>query len=337
MIAAFDILRDPKNKKKLAHNGDFLSAEEGDQFSIDGKFINFLDGQAHSNETTEKEASFRWEHSARLEGDEEFIKHQLNDFLKRYGFKNEQDFSKYLENVETIAEIGAGEGRLVDWFLKFSDATIYALEISDSTKYLQEKYEDTDRVIIIKADALYHPFAEGSIDLLSCEQSIHHTDQPGKIFDSLAQSLSPEGKVLLSVYTEKSPIREKFDKIIREGIAELSSEEKYEVAKKITDIGKILSELKVDVTVPEDYTEFGNLKGKKMSLQRFMYYAVMKCFWNDDFTYDKCVEFNHDWYSYPICNTVSPSEVKSWFKTNKIEIDHVDANNSNVNIRGSAK
>jgi SAM-dependent methyltransferase len=190
-------------------------------------------------------------------------------------------------------------------------------------------------VIIIKADALHHPFADGSIDLLSCEQSIHHTDQPGKIFDSLSKSLSSRGKVLLSVYAEKSAIREKFDAIIREGISGLSSQEKHEVAKKITDIAKILSEINVDVEVPEEYHEFGDLKGEKMSLQRFMYYAVMKCFWNDDFTYDKCVEFNHDWYSYPICNTVSLEEASSWFERNNIKIDHVDSNSSNVNIRGN--
>ena len=337
MNKAIEILRDPIKKKALSRSGDYLVSEGGDKFSIDGKFINFLEGQNNKNEATDKEATFRWEHSTRLEQDDKFIQHQFDDFLKRYGFENDRDFSKFLENVKTIAEIGAGEGRLVDWFLKYSDATIYALEISDSTKYLKQKYEKTDRVIVIKADALYHPFADGSIDLLSCEQSIHHTDQPGIIFDALANCLAPAGRVLLSIYAQKSPIREKFDCIIREGIAKLSSEEKHEVSKKITDIGRILSEIDVDVEIPADFTEFGDLKGESMSLQRFIYFAVMKCFWNNDFSYDKCVEFNHDWYSYPVCNTVSPEDAKGWFSANQINIDHIDVNHANVNLRGIVK
>lgn len=337
MDKAIEILRDPTNKKTLSKSGDYLVSEGGGKFSMEGRFINFLEGQDNRNEATVKEATFRWEHSTRLEQDDEFIKHQFNDFLKRYGFENEQDFSKFLENVKTIAEIGAGEGRLVDWFLKYSNATIYALEISDSTNYLKEKYEDTDRVIVIKADALLHPFADGSIDLLSCEQSIHHTDQPGIIFDSLAKCLSAGGRVLLSIYAEKSPIRENFDKIIRDAIAQLPSEEKHDVAKKMTDIGRILSEMEVDVQIPEDFAEFGHLKGENMSLQRFIYFAIMKCFWNEDFTYDKCVEFNHDWYSYPVCNTVSPEDAKRWFDNNQIRIDHADVNHANVNLRGASK
>jgi len=171
--------------------------------------------------------------------------------------------------------------------------------------------------------------------LLSCEQSIHHAPSPSAVFDSLCKSLSSSGgKVIVSVYAKKSPIREKFDIIIRDTIAKLPEEQKYEIAKRFTDIGKLLSEIGVKVNVPSDAFEFGNLAGREMTLQRFFYYAIFKCFYNDQFTYDKSVEFTYDWYSYPVCNKTSLDELCGWFMKNGIAIHHVDSNDSNINLKG---
>ncbi len=329
------LLRDPRSNSKLKSDGNALVAENNATYKTDGNLINFLHDE--KNKATEEAASFRWDKSKRLETDSGFIKHQLNDFLLRYGFDNIESFKIFLKDVKTIAEIGAGEGRMVDWFLEYSNATIFALELSDSVYYLKEKYKNNERVVVVKADALYHPFADGSIDLLSCEQAIHHTDNPGKIFSSLCKSLSRNGKVILAVYAKKSAIREKFDTIIRDTIAKESSERKFDLAKKITEIGQILSDMKVDVEVPKSFSEFGNLAGEKMSLQRFLYFSVFKCFWNDDFSFEKSVEFNHDWYSYPICNKTSLEEGSLWFIKNGLGIDYIDSNASNINIRGSKK
>lgn len=323
----------PKTKESLIEKGSFLESSSGEQFTKKGNLVNFLEKE-HTNPDTDQSASFRWEHSSRLESDEGFIQHQLEDFLKRYGFNTLDHLKDYFKDVKTIAEIGAGEGRAVDWYLQYSNAHVFALELSDSVYYLEEKYRDTDRVTVIKADALFHPFAVGSIDLLSCEQSIHHTDNPREIFTSLCQSFSNNGKALLSVYAKKSPVREKFDTIIRDAIAQLNPEKKFEIAKQITSIAEILSNMDVEVRVPASYLEFGALAGEKMSLQRFFYYSVFKCFWNKDFSFEKSTEFNHDWYSYPICNKTSLEEATSWYIQNQLKIEHIDANASNINLRG---
>ena len=299
---------------------------------------NFIDYSNTSafDKATDKAASWRWDKSQRLETDKAFIDHQFSDFLLRYGFKNVDAFKKFLTGVRTIAEIGAGEGRLVDWFLQHShkDTLIYAVEISDSVYYLKEKYRNEPRVTVIKADALNHPFIESSIDFLSCEQSIHHAPDPSAVFDSLCKALNKNSKVIISVFAKKSPVREKFDTIIRDTISKLSNEKKYEISEKFTDIGKILSEIDVKLKVPAAAFEFGNLAGREMTIQRFFYYAIFKCFYNKDFTYEKSVEFTYDWYSYPVCNKTSLDELCNWFMKNEIAILHSDSNDSNVNLRG---
>ncbi len=270
----------------------------------------------------------------RLEKDEGFQDHELNDVIKRYGLKDVEGFKNFLKDTKYIAEIGAGEGRLVDFFLKHSSAHVFALELSDSAYYLKEKYADNDRVTVFKCDAQKHPFKDGSIDLMSCDQCIHHSKDPGAIFDSLSNAVASGGTYILSVYAKKSNIREKMDTIIRDQISALDNDKKLEISEKITEISKILSTIDLDVNVPQEFTEFGNLAGEEMSIQRFFYYAVFKCFWNDDFTFEKSKEFNFDWYSYPICYKTSPEEAVQWFTRNNIHIEHVDFNFSNVNIKG---
>ncbi len=328
------LLQCPICSTELIIHKNKCTCSNGHYFETDSNFINFVNNQDERDKEVENSASFRWDNSLRLENDEGFQKHELTDLLKRYGFADKEHFKSFLKDTRFIAEIGAGEGRLVDFFLKYSDAHIFALELSDSAYYLKKKYAKNNRVTIFKCDAQKHPFKNSSIDLMSCDQCIHHSKNPGAIFDSLSKSLSINGTCLLSVYAKKSNVREKMDTIIRDRISQMSNSEKLDISDKITELSKILSQIDLNIHVPAEYTEFGNLAGQEMSLQRFLYYAVFKCFWNDSFTFEKCKEFNFDWYSYPICYKTSPEEAVQWFTRNNINITHVDFNFSNVNIKG---
>lgn len=312
------------------------STWKGKSIGISGNLINSFAPDAKNSATSEA-ASFRWANSQRLETDTAFVAQQFDDFTGRYDFKNQAGFEAFLSDKKVFLEIGAGEGRLVDWVIKYSDCLVIAVEISDSVHYLSEKYKDEPRVLVLKGDAIDLPINYGSIDVVSCEQAIHHTDYPGEIFTNLCQYLAVGGQVLLSVYAQKSPQRERFDRIIRDSIAKLSAERKFEVSDAMTSIGKLLYEMKVDVEIPNEPAEYGTISGQKMNIQRFIYYAVMKCFWNPSFSFEKCREFNHDWYSYPKHHTVSFQEAATWFKNNGLAIEHFDVNPSNVNLLGRKK
>ena len=127
------------------------------------------------------------------------------------------------------------------------------------------------------------------------------------------------------------------DSVVRDSIAQLPADRIHDIARGFTQIGKALHDMDVDVEVPENFDLLGELAGEKMSLQRFVYYAIFKCFYNDEFTLDKSTEFNHDWYCYPICNKTSLETARSWFESNGFEVDYVDSNLSNINIRGTLK
>lgn len=337
MNAIMNLLQCPVCSAKLSLQHAGCICSNGHTFEATGNMINFVNQTDGRDKDVEKSASFRWDNSLRLEYDKAFQRHELSDFLKRYDFKDQIQFKELLKNKKVIAEIGAGEGRLVDFLLHFSNAHIFALELSDSAYYLREKYANNNRVTVLKCDAEKHPFKPSSVNLISCDQCIHHSKRPGAIFDSLSNALANNGSCLLSVYAKKSNVREKMDAIIRDQISALDNNEKLVIAEKITEISRMLSDIDLNIQVPKEFTEFGNLAGQDMPLQRFFYYAIFKCFWNENFTFEKCKEFNFDWYSYPICYKSSPEEAVQWFTRNNINIEHVDFNFSNINLRGTKK
>ncbi|MCX8080329.1 MAG: class I SAM-dependent methyltransferase [Bacteroidia bacterium] len=299
---------------------------------ISEKFLDYSFKDGYDTESANA-MSFRWEKSARLETDANFVQYVFEDYLFRYGFKDIREFEEFLSPFETILEIGAGEGKCVDWYLNHSRAHIFALEISNSVYYLNEKYKNEPRVTVIKADAAIHPFKNNTLDFISIEQAISNAPDAHGIFNSLCRALKPGGKIILCLFNRKSFIRQKMDKIIRDNISKLPPERILDISYKFSEIGKILHDCNVEVEIPENFIEFGTLAGKKISLQRFFYYAVFKCFYNPSFTMDKNAEYNLDWYSYPHCNTYVLDEVCNWFFENDMQIEHINSNEANFSIR----
>ncbi len=325
------------NQPLLVRSDGYLVSTNQKTYLIQGNFIDFLVDSANFDQLTSAAASWRWKNSARIESDPGFATYQIQEFLMRYGFSSIDELKSFLQPFQIIAEIGAGEGRLADWYLQYSNALIICIEISESAYYLKEKYKDNSRVLVIRADATYSPLGKNSIDLLSTDQCIHHSPNPDKIFNALINSLKENGKVLFSVYAEKSPVRQKFDILIRDTVAQLPEEKRYEFSKQLTQIGKILSEIDLTIYIPEDWDIFGELQGQTMSLQRLLYYTVFKCFWNNQYSLEKNIELTFDWYSYPVCNTISLNQACDWFMKNQLEILHVHTNPSNINLIGRKK
>jgi SAM-dependent methyltransferase len=309
---------------------------KGIPIAISGNLIDSLSSDS-DNLATSQAASFRWANSQRLETDVAFAAQQFDDFTGRYDFRDESGFEAFLKDRKVFLEIGAGEGRVVDWVLKHSDCLVIACEISNSVQYLSQKYKEEPRVLVLKGDAIDLPLQKESIDVIAAEQCIHHTDYPGQIFSNLCTYLTKGGNVLLSVYAQKSEQRERFDRVIRDSIAKMSAERKFEISDAMTQIGKTLYEMNVELDIPDDSNAFGAISGTKMNIQRFLYYTVMKCFWNPSFSFEKCREFNHDWYSYPKHHTVTFEEAATWYKNNGLAIEHFDINPSNVNLLGAKR
>ena len=97
------------------------------------------------------------------------------------------------------------------------------------------------------------------------------------------------------MYAKKALPRELLDEHFRIYCKDLSNNELWDMSKKLTDLGKTLSELDIKINVP-DIPQM-NIKGGEYDIQRFIYWNFIKCFWNEKLGLESSVSTNYDWYA----------------------------------------
>ena len=101
--------------------------------------------------------------------------------------------------------------------------------------------------------------------------------------------------------------------------------------KPITELGKILSDLKIKIDVPN--IELLDVPAGEYDLQRFIYHFFLKCYWNDQLSQSECDVINYDWYHPQLCSRHTLDEVKSWMIDANLEINHAYEDHYGITMR----
>lgn len=228
--------------------------------------------------------------------DEGWKKFQFQWYLRTYGYDSEADLAAALRGRRTILDAGCGPGHKAAWFARLNpDATVVAMDLSQSIFIAAERYRDVPNLVFVKGDIANTSFKEGVFDFISCDQVLHHTDHPPATARELARVLDREGTLNTYVYAKKALPRELLDDHMREYSKRLTPEQIWELSEQLTRLGKVLSELNVTVDIPE-IPAFG-IKGGRQDLQRFIYWNFVKCFWNEEHGFEASKAINFDWYA----------------------------------------
>ena len=75
----------------------------------------------------------------------------------------------------------------------------------------------------------------------------------------------------------------------------------------------------------------------RYNLQRFIYWHVLKCFWNDDYPREMNIMVNFDWYHPQDAFRYSPDEIRRWFEESQVEIVNFDVIESGISVRGRVR
>ena len=254
--------------------------------------------------------------------------------LTKYGWGDERGFRKAIADKKTILDAGTGLGRdAINFAFGNPDALIFGVELSDCVEHSYKNTVDYPNIHIIQADIMNLPFKEGIFDLIFSEGVLHHTPDTKKAFNGLIPYVSVQGEIAIYVYCKKGPIREFCDDYIRAYTTELSAEECWKFCEGITNLGKILTDIKIEFEVPEDIPLL-HIKTGRYDLQRFIYYNILKCFWNERFSFKENNLINFDWYHPPYAWRHDPKEVEDWFKENGLMIAHKNVEESGITMRG---
>lgn len=270
-----------------------------EQFPEQSGVLITVQDSIHKNQTQTNAAfSDKWVSYGKEEVTEQerLFEFGKNWYLDLYGFSDEADLRAFLQQQDVVLDAGCGIGYKAKWFAELSPSThVIAMDFSDAVFVAAEKFSDTPNLSFVKGDIADTKIADGSISYVSCDQVIHHTENPLQTMRELSRILRPEGQLAVYVYAKKALPRELLDDYFREGTKSISQADMWKLSEQLTELGKRLSELNVSIDVPD--IPLLDIKGGSMDLQRFIYWNFLKCFWNPELGEKTSTTINYDWYA----------------------------------------
>ncbi len=220
-----------------------------------------------------------------------FKQFQRNWFMERFNL-DEDSFHALIAD-KTVLEIGTGAGAFLANLLSAKKAI--GVDINEvGTKIATKMYAQIPRVKVINEDIFkYDGWPVGLYDVVIADQVLHHLPDTFKGLEKAVSLVKPGGQILFYVYKRKPPVREFMDIFLRIFTTRVSVGWCLNFSKFTCWLGKVLTRI-------------------NQPFQRWVYRNIIKCFWNDDFTYDNNLRINFDWYSPKIAHRHSKDEVFAW-------------------------
>jgi ubiquinone/menaquinone biosynthesis C-methylase UbiE len=291
-----------------------------DKIDCIDNFIFFQGQSAYKNQQqTNDTFSDKWEKVDKIDDLSTFEDVQLKWYLELYGFKDVEALKVFLQSKKVIFDAGCGLGYKAAWFATLApNSLVIAMDFSDSVRIAAKRYKNITNLYFIQGDIADTKFNSGVVNYVSCDQVIMHTEFPERTFAHLTEITSEYGEFACYVYSKKALPRELLDDYFRKNVININPEKIWELSRQLTQLGKTLSELKIDIEVPE--IPLLNIKGGVYDLQRFIYWNFIKCFWREDWGEELCDSTNFDWYSPSNAKRYSEIEFKELVANNKLDI-----------------
>jgi SAM-dependent methyltransferase len=278
---------------------------------------------------TEKSFSAKWRRAQDYR--EKTSRFYQKWYLERYGFGTLRGLKTFLEDSAMILEAGTGMGRDSRMYAACSKARVFGIDISESVRFAHARLKGISNLSLLRADLTRLPFPPRTFDFIACDQVLHHTPQPDKSLQHLVSRLKTGGHIAFYVYRKKGPIREFCDDYLRKTTTRMNIQKCREFSIAMTELGKSLHKLHAKIRIPKDIP-FLDIKAGSYNLQRFIYWNVLKCFWNDEFDFDTNVTINFDWYHPEDAFRYDAAEVRQWCALNKLRILRLNVVEAGISI-----
>ena len=124
------------------------------------------------------------------------------------------DVKKLLKNknYDTLLDVGCGTGYLFE-LINNNKSKYYGLDISEKMLEMA-KNKNIPNTEYVNATAEKLPYADGSMDVVTCVQSFHHYPYPDEAIREVYRVLKPDGIYILSDTGISNPLAFIFNKII---------------------------------------------------------------------------------------------------------------------------
>lgn len=287
---------------------------------VDHVFLIEDDSDKQNQQQTNYVFSHKWTKYSEEDAAEQqrLFSFQKKWYLELYGFQTEQELAEFLKTKSVVLDAGCGLGYKAKWFADLSPSTlVIGMDYSDAAFIAGKRYQDTPNLVFLKGDIANTYLNENSIDYVSCDQVIHHTEDVAKTYSELVRVLDTGGELAVYVYAKKALPRELVDDFFRTETKNISNEEMLEFSQQLTQLGKSLSELNVKVQVPS--IPILGIKEGEYDIQRFIYWNFLKCFWNEELGTATSDATNYDWYAPSNATRYSQAEFLAFAQDNNLK------------------
>ncbi len=255
-------------------------------------------------------------------------------FRERFGFSNDEALAAVFSN-KMVLHVGIGSGQTEQHYLH-ETARVWGIDISESVDACQrnwEKYypEKSHKLRLLQADLMNMPFDDSAFDVVLSDGVFHHTPNTFEALKAASQKVKKDGLIIFYVYRKKSPIREFVDDYIRDKISKFQPEEAWKKLEPLTHFARNLARMDITVTVPLEIDLLEIPKGD-FDLQRFLYWHVLKLYWNEALSFDENNHVNFDWYYPRYAWRQTPEEVSSWLHRIGFRAIHFDVSESGISV-----
>lgn len=253
--------------------------------------------------------------------------------IGRNGFADDDAFRRHLAGRKRLLDAGCGNGRVTALLSELApaDSDIVGLDLV-AAKVAIANLAALPNITIHAKDMLGDLSSLGRFDFIYCQEVLHHTADPRGGLLNLASLLEPGGELAIYVYKQKAPAREFVDDFVRDRIAHLPYDEAMVVCRQITELGKTLNAVPASVTVAD--LPLMGIEAGDYSIQRFFYHFFMKCFWNDEMSFEDNAAINYDWYHPQLATRHSRDEVFGWFRDAGLTVVHELVDPYGITMRG---
>jgi SAM-dependent methyltransferase len=230
-------------------------------------------------------------------------------FMERFGFTYPGKLDNYLADHARILDAGCGLGNLTELFAKLAPhATVYGADLSPAVHYVQR----AKNIKLVQCDITRLPVVD-EFDLIVADGVLHHTESTRGAMLALFAQLAPGGDFLFYLYKRKAPIREFADGYLRLHIVEMPDEQAMEVCAAIADLGKQLRAVAGEIKITKPIPLLGIPAGT-FDVQRFVYWFMLKCFYDDGGSSITSTLENYDWYKPRYAWRHTREEIEGWLR-----------------------
>jgi SAM-dependent methyltransferase len=307
---------DPADRNEpLTRRGDWLESRTGRCYPIRNGVPRFADTPGEQDEGQAQTADsfgFKWTRDAHWGFAPEHQPIVWGFWREVFGWSGPNDLRAIMSG-KTVLDAGCGSGASLNQFVDWP-AEVAAVDISSAVDVCQRRFSERPHVAFAQADLMTLPFADESFDIVWSNGVLHHTPSVFRSLEALVRHLKRGGLMIFYIYGKKAPIREFADDHVRRQVSGLPPQAAWKRMEAVTALGRSLSAITEPLVIEEDIPELGIAKGT-YNLQRFIYYHVLKCYWNPAMAVDDNVHVNFDWYHPVYAHRHTEEEVRGWLQT----------------------